>query len=121
MENDERKPFKDFKEFKKDLDFYNATIILLSKMKELCKAIGFIKGFAETMRNTHDYSIIKDGVDMLDYEIDEYDFSDPAFIDFIVEICKYNGGVDCNSTKDQLDFANHLIKAGYDLKKKKKG
>lgn len=118
MENDERKPFKDFKEFKKDSDFYNAIIIILSKIEELCKAIGVIKDFAVTMRK--DYSIIKDGVDKLDYKITRYDFSDPTSIDLVVEICKYNGGVNFQSTNDLLNFSNYLINLGYDLKKKDK-
>ena len=118
MEKKQRNFFKDVREFDGS-DFDDATKVIFAERVALCKAIAFIKDFAATMRGR--YSIIKDGVDMLDYQITEYDFSDPASIELIVKICNYEGPVDLILTKDRFDFANYLINLGYDLKKKKKG
>ena len=117
MEN-ERKPFKDFGEFEYS-DFDGATRMLLSKREALCEALRVINGFADDMRVN--YSIIKDGVDKLDYRIVEYHFSDPTSIELILEICKYNGGINNGSPNDLLNFANYLINLGFDVKKKDQG
>lgn len=116
MEN-QRKPFKDFGEFEHS-DFDDAIRVLLSKRKALCEALRVINGFAGDMGVY--CSIIKDGVDKLDYQIIDYHFSDPTSIELIIEICNYNGAVTHGSTNDMLNFANHLINLGYDFKKKNK-
>ena len=117
MEKKQRKPFKDFREFEYS-DFDDATRVIFAKIEALREALRVVNGFAEDMRK--DYSIIKDGVDKLDYLIIKYHFSDPTSINLIIEICNYKGSVKHGSTNDLLNFANYLINLGYDVKKKNK-
>lgn len=115
MEKKQRKPFKDFREYM-DSGFDHVIKDILAKKAKKPKVFELkpIKEFVATIRN--DYSISNKANDN---QIDDPFLNSPYF-DLVAEVWDSQ-----LTAKDDQEvarkFANELIEAGYDVKKKNRG
>jgi len=113
---DQRKPFKDIEEYvNSDFNKVIDEIVLVRKGMEqnfqsFEQRLQEIKNLAVSLKKNY---LIKKGVN-------KDQFLDCLYYDFIIDMCISIPSKGQWNTKDGYELANHFIKAGFDVKKKKK-